>query len=121
MATTRDSAPAEDWNSYRKLIIDTLRRLDERTLALNESLQELHTRVTVLEKEDSKDELARLDKEIIALRVEVFQFKTKDEAKKEAAAGAKRTHSQWINAIWAAAAVLFSAILNGYFLHYFGK
>ena len=105
----------EDWSSYRKLVIDTLRRLDERTLGFHESLNELHTRVTLLEKLDHADELERIDKELIQLRVDFFQYKTKAEADAAAIAGAKQTNKSWVNWIWAIGSIIMSAIISGYF------
>jgi hypothetical protein len=119
MAT--NNAPfAEDWSSYRKLVIDTLRRLDERTLEFSESLNELHTRVSLLEHADDSAEIDRLDKEMIALRVDFFQFKTKIEADASAIAGSKKTNMIWWGGIWTIVTLVVSALMGGWATQLFG-
>lgn len=66
----------EDWNSYRKLVVDTLRRLDERTLEIYDKMADLSSRVTILEQIDNDKELKRLDDRITDLDDNYSDFKT---------------------------------------------
>lgn len=110
----------EDWGSYRKLVIDTLRRLDERTLEFHESLSDLHTRVSLIEHNDHSKEIDRLDKEIIELRKDLFRFKTTVDTERASDAGKKQALTVWGGALWAVVSLVAAAVLSGWFQKIFG-
>ena len=67
---------AEDWSSYRKLVVDTLRRLDERTIEIYDKMTDLSQRVTILEQNDNDKEIERLEDRLTKLDDEYKDFKS---------------------------------------------
>ncbi len=70
----QSSPYSEDWSSYRKLVVDTLKRLDDRTLDTFQRLSDLASRVQVIEHSGHGKELARLEAQ---LQNEINKMSTK--------------------------------------------
>lgn len=63
----QSSPYSEDWSSYRKLVVDTLKRLDDRTLDTFQRLSDLTSRVHLIENNSHTRDLGRLENEINAV------------------------------------------------------
>lgn len=63
----QSSPYSEDWSSYRKLVVDTLKRLDDRTLDTFQRLSDLTSRVHLIENNSVFKDLARQETEIKAV------------------------------------------------------
>lgn len=92
MTSPHDNAQSstEDWSTYRKLVIDTLRRLDARTLEFHDSLSDIKTRIALIERGDPTDDIDRIDTLIDSLRDDLNKFKTEIVTKQAADNGSRR-------------------------------
>lgn len=60
----QSSPYSEDWSSYRKLVVDTLKRLDDRTLDTFQRLSDLTSRVHLIENNSTFRDLGRLGDDV---------------------------------------------------------
>jgi hypothetical protein len=74
--TTQSSPYSEDWSSYRKLVVDTLKRLDDRTLDIFQRLSDLTSRVNLIEHAGHDKEIARIEKLVDAVDQRVDDVET---------------------------------------------
>lgn len=67
-APIQSSPYSEDWSSYRKLVVDTLKRLDDRTLDTFQRLSDLTSRVHLIENNNTfAKDLARIEADVKAV------------------------------------------------------
>lgn len=92
----------EDWHSYRKLVVDTLRRLDERTLEIYDDQKGIETRIQLIEKSNFAAEIKNVNVEIKNVRDAFEKFATNIEQKVSMIRGVMWT----IAAIWTVVTVL---------------
>lgn len=79
--TPVQSSPySEDWSSYRKLVVDTLKRLDDRTLDTFQRLSDLTSRVHVIENNSNigriESDVKAIDKRADDIEADINEIKT---------------------------------------------
>jgi len=112
------SSYSEDWSSYRKLVVDTLKRLDDRTMEIYQKFFDLMGRVTALETIDVDKEISRVEKKIESVETDVEELSDNLEDLKVELGEQKgfRQGATWIiGGIWAIASILLSVGLEKIF------
>lgn len=74
------NASIEDWNVYRKLVVDTLRRLDERTTELHNNFNEARSDIVLI-----KNRIADMDaieSDISTIRKDISSINTERNTEK---------------------------------------
>src|ERR1700739_396575 len=61
MVENTNKNDSDDWITYRRLVVETLQRLDERVLALHEKSHENANRIRVIESADFKRLIENVD------------------------------------------------------------
>jgi hypothetical protein len=63
-----ENSDLETWGAYRKLIVDTLKRLDDRTMEIYTTQSKHETRLSVIESLDSENKLKELEEDVETLK-----------------------------------------------------
>lgn len=101
--------PNETWGAYRKLIIETLRRLDERTLELNDGQNAHETRIVLLENKKPEEKIDDLKKSVETLKTTVDGINTQLNVDK----GKRTMLNVLLNLGWGIVVIFISAVMNG--------
>jgi hypothetical protein len=108
-----NAAYSEDWSSYRKLVVDTLKRLDDRTMEMYQRFFDLVGRVSALE--GNEKEIDRLEKAIECVDTKADGIKSDVGTLKVQVAEYKgfKNGAMWIiGGLWAIVAVVGSTFLK---------
>ena len=102
MPNQYDTSDSETWGAYRKLVVETLRRLDERTLKMNDTQNKQESRIFVIEQKRYDDRLDDLDESVATIEKKMSEQKGRQGIIMIIAGG-----------IWGIAVLLINAMLDG--------
>ncbi len=103
---------AEDWSSYRKLVVDTLRRLDERTQQIYDDMADLTNRVFILEKSGQDKDIEKLDDRVTKVHDDYLVFKAEVNNKLATSKGALWAIGVGWTAITTIASIIISIVVK---------
>lgn len=97
-----DTSDTETWGAYRKLIVETIRRLDERTLEMHDVQNKQESRIFVIEQKNYDSRLKELEDKLEKITIAMGEDR-----------GRRTIINVLIGGGWAIGLLLLNSVIDG--------